>query len=82
MNSTVTVGFGAVIALDSAQAIDSLSMTGGTISGPGSLNVTGAVHIYDTVADVTISTVGSYFPTLLSSPYGGIVHHRPGPASR
>ncbi|RLT43495.1 MAG: hypothetical protein DWI57_04265 [Chloroflexi bacterium] len=72
-DDAVTVGFGAAIMLDSAEAVASLSMTGGSISGSGSLNVTGAMHIYDTVADVTISTVGSYFPTLLSSPYGGIV---------
>ncbi|MCL4835520.1 MAG: hypothetical protein KJZ86_23980 [Caldilineaceae bacterium] len=69
----VTVGFGALITLDSAAAIDSLTMTGGTISGPGSLSVTGAVHIFDNVVDVTISTNGSYFPNLLLMPNAGIV---------
>lgn len=72
IEDAVRVGFGAVITLDSAEAIDSLSMTGGSISGPGSLSVTGAVHIFDNVVDVTLSTVGSYFPTILSAPQAGI----------
>ncbi|MFZ1756268.1 MAG: hypothetical protein WAU10_21135, partial [Caldilineaceae bacterium] len=72
IEDAVKVGFGAEITLDSAEAIDSLSMTGGSISGPGSLSVTGAVHIFDNVVDVTLSTVGSYFPTILSAPQAGI----------
>jgi hypothetical protein len=54
IEDAVTVGFGAVITLDSAEAIDSLSMTGGTISGAGSVSVTGAVHIFDNVVDVLV----------------------------
>lgn len=72
INDGVTVGIGALITLDSAEAIESLTMTGGTISGAGSLRVTGAVHFFDTLVDATISTHGSYFPNLLSSPNAGI----------
>ena len=72
-DDAVTVGFGAAITLDSAETVASLSMSGSSISGPGSLSVSGVVQIVDAVGNVTISTVGSYFPELISSPQAGIV---------
>ncbi len=73
IEDAVTVGLGAVITLDTAEAVDSLTLSGGTISGSGSLSVSGAVYVVDNLVDVTISTAGSYFPSLLLSPLQGIV---------
>lgn len=67
----VTVGFGANINFNVPATINSLTMTGGTISGTHALTVTTVANFNPTATTASFNTIGSHLPRVSAAPSSG-----------